>query len=305
MVIDETIGVQLGTNDIAGGNLPPAVLAKFNAIVTAGDNGVDPDGSPLDNNALGFAASAAKTYALVVTNGTDSGVETTGLTAAAGTEIFLYNGTGAESGLILGRVGHENGALADTADAAGKVAFALQIDPVTGQVYEVQYLSLSQDFANNTNNDGVTLATDAVKVQLTITDGDGDQATSAAVSIGNLLQFNDDGPSTPVLTPVQTPMVIDETIGVQLGTNDIAGGNLPPAVLAKFNAIVTAGDNGVDPDGSPLDNNALGFAASTGALVTTSTLAYGVDGAAASGAKTYALVVTNGTDSGVETTGLT
>ena len=61
----------------------------------------------------------------------------------------------------------------------------------------VQYLSLSQDFANNTSNDPVTLATDAVKAQLTITDGDGDQATSAAVSISSLIQFNDDGPTAP------------------------------------------------------------------------------------------------------------
>ena len=94
----------------------------------------------------------------------DHRLRAAGLTAAAGTNIYLYNGTGTESGLILGRVGHENGALADTADAAGKVAFALQIDPTTGQIYEVQYLSLSQDFANNTNNDGVTLATNAVQV---------------------------------------------------------------------------------------------------------------------------------------------
>jgi hypothetical protein len=46
-------------------------------------------------------------------------------------------------------------------------------------------------------------------------------------------------------------------------------------VLAKFNAIVTAGDNGRS-DGSPLDNNALGFATIATGLVTTSTLAYGV-----------------------------
>src|SRR5258708_10902848 len=53
-----------------------------------------------------------------------------------------------------------------------------------------------------------------------------------------------------------------------------------------------------DPDGSPLDNNALAFAASNGALVTTSTLNFGVDGPAAGGSKSYALVVTNGTPSG-------
>jgi hypothetical protein len=124
------------------------------------------------------------------------------------------------------------------------------------------------------------------------------------VSVGNRIQFNDDGPTSPTLTPVQAAMVIDETIGVQGGTNDIAGAGLPAGVLAKFNAIVTAGDNGVDPDGSPLDNNALGFATIATGLVTTSTLAYEVDGPASSGSG-YKLVVTDGTFSGVETTGLT
>src|SRR5262249_39738238 len=152
--------------------------------------------------------------------------------------------------------------------------------PVTGQVFMVQYLSVSQDFANNTNNDGVTLASSALKVQLTITDGDGDQATSSAGSIGSLIHFLDDGPTQPTLTPVQTPMVIDEAPGVDGGTNDVTSGSLSAAVLAKFDAIVALGENGVDPDANPADHNALQYAASTGALVTTSTLDFGVDGAA-------------------------
>ena len=131
------------------------------------------------------------------------------------------------------------------------------------------------------------------------------EKSSAAVSIGNLIQFNDDGPAAPVLTPVATAMVIDETLGVDAGTNDVKSTDLPAAVLAKFDAIVTAGDNGVDTNASPLDDHALAFAASSGALVTTSTLNFGVDGPAASGSKSYALVVTDGTPSGVETTGLT
>ena len=49
----------------------------------------------------------------------------------------------------------------------GKVAFAIAIDPMTGEVYVAQYLSLHQDSATTTPNDLVSLAANAHR-------GDGD-----------------------------------------------------------------------------------------------------------------------------------
>ena len=53
------------------------------------------------------------------------------------------------------------------ADAAnpgltGQVAFAIALDPLTGQVYVAQYLSLHQDSATNTPNDLLSLAAGSV-----------------------------------------------------------------------------------------------------------------------------------------------
>src|SRR5262249_376932 len=320
-------------NDVASGALPPAVLALFNAI--GAERGNDPDvaAGAKDNQALSFAASngavvtvtnagpltfgsdgpAAGTgslvYALAVVDATFSGVSTTG-----GTQIFLYNGTGAETGLILGRVGTEAGAT-DTADPAGTVAFALTVDPTNGQVFIAQYLSLFNPTAGSTPaafDDIIQLNTASLSMVVTKTDGDGDTA-SASANIGNLITFQDDGPSAPVVsTSGIIAMASDETPGVQTAAdpnpaNDVASGALPPAVLALFNAI--GAERGNDPDvaAGAKDNQALSFAASNGALVTVTNagpLTFGSDGpAAGTGSLVYALSVVDATFSGVSTTG--
>src|SRR6185312_13989140 len=78
---------------------------------------------------------------------------------------------------------------------SGQAAFAIAIDPLTGQVYVAQYLSLHQDSATNTPNDLLSLAAGRVGVTVTLTDGDGDQVTSAAGDISTHINFLDDGPS--------------------------------------------------------------------------------------------------------------
>ena len=83
----------------------------------------------------------------------------------------------------------------------GKVAFAIALDPLTGQVYVAQYLSLHQDSATNTPNDLLSLAAGSVGVTVTLTDGDGDQVSSAA-DISTHINFLDDGPSNISPGPV-------------------------------------------------------------------------------------------------------
>src|SRR5438045_5031581 len=124
MVSYVTVRVHVGTNSVTVVFLQWSVHHRYLHSFPTRRSSDLPDGSPLDNNALGFAAS---TGALVTTSTLAYGVEdrkstrlnsshlgisdaafccekTTGLTAAAGTNIYLYNGTGTESGLILGRV---------------------------------------------------------------------------------------------------------------------------------------------------------------------------------------------------------
>ena len=156
---DETAGVQNGggdadDKDIAGSTVAfgaSTVASLFTGIVSSGD----PDVSPKDTgNAIGYARSGGSlltapgggygsdgagslVYALsVAPGGVESGVETT-----SGTKIFLYAGSGTTAGLILGRVGNEL-ASGDTPNSGGAIAFALAVNPATGEAFIAQYLSL-------------------------------------------------------------------------------------------------------------------------------------------------------------------
>ena len=68
-----------------------------------------------------------------------------GLTLTDGTAITLS----LVNGMVIGTAGTD----AADPDLTGKVAFAIAIDPVTGEVYVAQYLSLHQDSLTNTPND--------------------------------------------------------------------------------------------------------------------------------------------------------
>ncbi|WP_046863564.1 DUF5801 repeats-in-toxin domain-containing protein [Microvirga massiliensis] len=212
VVHDETADVQADT-DIAGsatafgGN----TVAGLFAGVAGGD---DPHVS--GTGAIGYAKSTGSLVSVgVVDYGSDgqggapiyglklssSGVFS-GVSTTEGTQIFLY----LENGLVVGRVGDEKGAT-DTANPAGTIAFAIALDPATGDAYVAQYLSLLH--GNTASHDeGVSLASGALLVTVTVTDGDGDTAT-AGTPVGNLITFKDDGPSA--FTP--TGAVIENKAG--------------------------------------------------------------------------------------------
>jgi T1SS-143 domain-containing protein len=193
VVHDETALVQ-GDTDVTGASLPGAVLVAFNAVT---DKGVDPDvdGGDLDNDAIGFARGGASVVSLDSVSdgadedatlafafedpaGADSGVDTT-----EGDDIFLF----LEGDLIVGRVGA----------ADGDAAFAIAVDTVTGELFLAQYLSIDHGADGNDPDSAVSLANDAVQVEVTATDFDGD-STSETVGVGEQISFEDDGPAVTV-----------------------------------------------------------------------------------------------------------
>ncbi len=220
---DESAGLQNATatpspagdandKDVAGSTAitfngsATTVAALFSALTGVGDDldvpGTGPLGYAAGGAAIvslsggsfgadGQAASGATTYALKVTNATFSGVSTT-----EGTQIFLYDNG---SGVIVGRVGTEAGGT-DTANPTGTIAFAITIDPLTGFVYMVQYLSLNHPLGGATNpDDSVSLTNSALQVTVTYKDGDGDTATSTPVNIGSSISFEDDAPQFTII----------------------------------------------------------------------------------------------------------
>ncbi|WP_218572198.1 DUF5801 repeats-in-toxin domain-containing protein, partial [Pseudomonas xionganensis] len=116
-------------------------------------------------------------------DGTDSGLETTD-----GQSIFLYK----EGDLVVGRVGASD----------GPAAFAVSIDADSGVLSVAQYLSLHHPDSPNEYDEAVSLLfsggeqeepINLINAVVTVTDGDGDQAVSETVGIGQLIQFEDDG----------------------------------------------------------------------------------------------------------------
>src|SRR6185312_3944803 len=295
---DETPGVQAGDANGTDTAYGAATIASlFTAVPSPGD---DPDVT--GSGPIGYAASTASlvtvtnanygadgqgaaplSYALSVTDGTDSGVATT-----AGTEIYLYNGPG---GLVLGRVGTWS-----AADPNGTTAFALADDPTSGKVFVAQYLSLHHPNAADPN-DQVNLAAGSVFMAVTITDGDGDTASAGGNDISLQVGFKDDGPAITAATNTGASVVHDETPGVQAGDANGTDTAYGAATIASlFTAVPSPGD---DPDVT--GSGPIGYAASTASLVTVTNANYGADGQGAA-PLSYALSVTDGTDSGVATT---
>ena len=203
--------------------------------------------------------------------------------AASG--LTLTDGTAITLSLVGGQMIGTVGADAANPSLSGKVAFAIALDPLTGQVYVAQYLSLHQDSATNTPNDLLSLAAGSVAVTVTLTDGDGDQVSSAA-DISTHINFLDDGPTAPTVTVSAATVGVDETPAVQTtgGASDVLG-----STAIKFNGAATtvaglfAGvlNKGTDPDvpAASLDNGALSFASSgASSIVTVTGGAFGADG---------------------------
>lgn len=154
----------------------------------------------------GAALSGAKAYNLVVTN------PNSGLKVTDGSAITLQSlGNGTVIGVVSG--GAFN----------GQVAFAITIGS-TGVVSVEQYLSLQHPTSPNDYNETVSLFGNSLGVTVTVTDGDGDKATSNTVDISNKIVFHDDGPSLTSIESIVISNQAGETDGNITGLNFGADG---------------------------------------------------------------------------------
>lgn len=274
LVHDETPGVDPGSNDVAG------PLAVFDPITGKGN---DPDVTPADpNDAIGYAqalltsvagadfgtdgpGNPAQVFGFTLSaNGVYSGLDTT-----EGDHINLFTENYSGTEFVVGRV---SGGAND-----GKAAFALYIDPNTGEVSLAQYLSIKHDDRgdNDEADDNGSDANDAqptpalndlpdpiqqflasgtLSVVVMFTDGDGDHIQASA-DISSRIIFEDDGPSLTVgpatsTNPITaTALDLDETIqpdgAVQVATFDHYNGAETESVSPPSNG----GADDVDPDG--------------------------------------------------------
>ena len=128
-----------------------------------------------------------------------------------------------------------------------------------------QYLSLHQDSLTNTPDDAVSMLARAhLGITVTVTDGDGDKATSNVVDVSTQITFDDDGPRV-------TAVASGVTAALDEGNTDT--GSPPTSTPATINTgAIVKGD---DPDVA--GTGYISHAVSAGALVTP-TIAFGADG---------------------------
>jgi Fe-S cluster assembly iron-binding protein IscA len=286
---DETEGLQNGgvgeldgddvaaTTSVTSGNVE--IQSLFSGVMNPGDDldvaGTDAIGFARSTSSLvtldtqdfgvdGAATSNSTVYAFVDPAGAPAGVRTT-----EDQDIFLF----LENGLIVGR--YESDGSAGQVDINDDAAFALAIDPETGEIFVVQYVSLEQLTPGtgtspvDSHDEPIALTDSSVQVAVTITDGDGDTDTSTA-SVGAQIKFDDDGP-TAAINETGTMVLHDETPGVDLLSDD-----QDPPVPAIFPA------------------GAIGWAQSSGAVVDAVGTDFGSDGAAALNDTVFSLSVAGG-----------
>ena len=217
-------------------------------------------------------------------NGTvDSGLDTTD-----GKSIYLFQQA---DGLIVGRVDSDGVVGATDSDPA---AFAIAIDPVTGEIFVAQYLSIDHPLAGNgtggTFDELVTLAENVVLATVTVRDGDGDVVTSNAVDIGDRIGFQDDGPTAGMVSVSGGILIHDETPGDD-GDDDVASS------AALDNLFAGVANKGDDPHVT--GSGPIGYAQDTFSI--TPSANYGADGQGA--AVQYSLTISAANAlSGLQTT---
>ena len=205
----------------------PNVVAQFNGVVNPGS---DPDlPGPIyarDDILSGPAFFGAdepvnrvgsRTFELVIEN-TASGLSTT-----EGEPIVLS----LENGLVIGRVDADGDGSVTTADPA---AFAVRIG-VLGNISIAQYISLFHDDPDS-SDEHIGFDPGTLSVRLTVTDADGDTASTER-DISRRITFDDDGPTITVDDNALTDLVlaVDETL---LGPD--ASANFADAFITAFGA---------------------------------------------------------------------
>ncbi|WP_218044119.1 DUF5801 repeats-in-toxin domain-containing protein, partial [Kiloniella majae] len=156
-----------------------------------------------------------------------------------------------------------------TGTAGGETVFTITVDPATGGVTVEQFRALKHSDTDDHDEaaDPLEIAAGAVKLTVTVTDGD-DDTDSESVELGNLIKFEDDGPTADLSAKQDAEIRLDET------END-------------------GDDTAVD--------GLLADVTVAGSTLFTNSSAFGSDGAATSNATVYSLTL-NGTqpvDSGL------
>lgn len=188
VIIDETRGDDAGSHDtsaiaVFANLIRPGTDAHMSSPEYARGTG------PVVTAHASFGADGAGSIGYTLD--TPSFATWTGLETTEGRKIKLFQ---EGPNLVVGRYEPDNGQNNNDPDGGGwePAAFAIHVDPATGVISIVQYVSLKHPDTSS-HDEGLVLPKDALQVVVTITDGDGDKVTESA-DISGSIRFEDDGP---------------------------------------------------------------------------------------------------------------
>ncbi|MCZ4322268.1 retention module-containing protein [Pseudomonas anguilliseptica] len=287
---DETAGLQNFWHTWALGDITDndvAYLSVFDGVANKGT----------DISPTGFAKSATP---VVTTLGSSYGEDEEGATVQL--SLVVKNGNGDDSGLRT-TDGHSItlhlegalivGRIVGGADA-GKAAFAIAIG-ADGSLSLAQYVSLEHPIGGSSFDEAVSLA-GKIQAVVTVTDGDGDVAVDK-VDVGSVIRFEDDGPTANISLVRNAGVTHDESAGLQNAVaTPLIPGDANDNDVADLSALFAA----VGTPGTDLDP--VGYAQSSGAVVSVSGSSVGQDEEGATIVLSLALQGSNGMDSGLKTT---
>ncbi|AMV13400.1 Leukotoxin [Legionella pneumophila] len=203
ILLDETVGVKVGDADAANDDFNPTTTADpFNNAYGI-PTGLVQNANLLDTSTSemgGDYKNATMTHLLKITDAV-SGLQTTN-----GTPINLFLES---NGDITGRAG----------DIGAPALFAIRMNPNTGAISVAQYGPIKQ-FDTNSHDEAVDL-TGRISAVVTAKDSDGD-VSNVEIPIGQLIIFEDDGPSIVVSGATQT-LTVDESVLTTNDTQSFAG----------------------------------------------------------------------------------
>jgi len=176
---DAELSLTTQDHDTIGAAFDTATGDVSGLFSVVSDYGADGPGT----NALTYSMT------LLVAEGTSSGLSSNGAT------IYLYENA---SGVVVGSTSSTEAGV-----TSGNTIFTLEVD-ASGTVTSTQYAEIDHSLPGDSSNYDSQIATLAnglvgVSASDTITDGDGDTATSSqTIDLGGNIHFADDGPSVTV-----------------------------------------------------------------------------------------------------------
>ncbi|MGX6643053.1 enhanced entry virulence factor RtxA, partial [Legionella pneumophila] len=242
ILLDETIGMKVGDADAANDDFnPTTTVDPFNNIYGT-PIGLVQNAKLIDTSTSemgGDYKNATMTHLLKITDAVS------GIQATDGTPINLFLES---NGDITGRAG----------DIGAPALFAIRMNPNTGAISVAQYGPIKQ-FDTNSHDEAVDL-TGRISAVVTAKDSDGDES-NAEIPIGQLIVFEDDGPSVAVNVGNEAGILLTTQDADTIGTATDAA-----VTSANFGNVFSNTPNyGADGAGSTVMSYSLGLIAASGA----------------------------------------